>query len=87
MTKSLLGIIDDMQTLMKEFYSSTGTKMPTTKYKAVITETLQKTVELELPIGSYREALNQVKTAYKNEEIVLSAEDYVDTDFEVEIKE
>ena len=51
------------------------------KYKVTITETLQKEIEVEA--SSKEEAIYQIKQQYKNEEIVLSADDYVYTDFSV----
>jgi len=84
MAETVTGIMDSMQTLLKEFYDSCGAKVPTTTYRVVITETLRKEVEIELPVGSYYEALNRVKEAYNNSEIVLSADDHVDTEFDVD---
>lgn len=51
------------------------------KYKVTITETLQKEIEVEAL--SKEEAIYQIKQQYKNEEIVLTADDYVYTDFNV----
>lgn len=51
------------------------------KYKITITETLKK--ELEIEAGSKDEAMDLVKEKYKNEEIILTADDFVDVDFKV----
>ena len=51
------------------------------KYKVTITETLQKEIEVEA--SSKEEAIYQIKQQYKNEKIVLTADDYVYTDFNV----
>ena len=49
------------------------------KYKIEITETLQKTVEVEA--DSKENALRQVMNMYKKEEIILDDNDIVDLDF------
>ena len=51
------------------------------KYKVEITETLQRTVEVEAKDED--EAYQIVNDMYRNEEIVLSADDYIDTKIEV----
>lgn len=51
------------------------------KYKVEITETLQRTVEVEAKDEG--KAYQIVKDMYRNEEIVLSADDYIDTKIEV----
>lgn len=51
------------------------------KYKIIITETLKK--ELEIEAESKDKALEFVKEKYRDEEIVLSADDFVDVDFKV----
>lgn len=50
------------------------------KFKIRITETLSKTIDIEAE--NFEEAFDQVAGRYKNADIVLSYEDYVDTDFE-----
>ncbi len=49
------------------------------KYKVEITETLQKTVEVEE--DNKEEALHKVMKMYKNEEVILDYNDFVDLDF------
>lgn len=49
------------------------------KYKVEITETLQKTVEVEA--NNKEEALNKVMKIYKNSEVILNDNDFVDVDF------
>ena len=51
------------------------------KYKVEITETLQREIEVEA--NSNREAAYIAKELYLNEEIVLDASDYVETDINV----
>lgn len=51
------------------------------KYKVVITETLQRVVEIET--NSQEEAIEIANKNYENEEIVLDSSDYVDTLFEI----
>lgn len=51
------------------------------KYKVEITETLQRILEVEAKEEA--EAYQIVKDMYRNEEIVLSADDYIDTKIEV----
>lgn len=51
------------------------------KYKVEITETLQHTEEVEA--NSRQEAIQLVKDRYADEEIVLTYDNYVDTEFEV----
>lgn len=50
------------------------------KYKFEITETLQKTVEIE--VENIDEAYRLVKEKYFKEEIILSDVDYIDTTIE-----
>lgn len=50
-------------------------------HRIEIVETLYKIVEVELPADQVREAEQQVRDMYHNEEIVLSADDYLDTEF------
>ena len=49
------------------------------KYKIKITEILEKSIPINA--NSFVEALDIVKEKYKNEEIILSADDYVSTKF------
>ena len=51
------------------------------KYKVEITETLQRILEVEAKEEA--EAYQIVKDMYRNEEIVLSADDYIDIKIEV----
>ena len=51
------------------------------KYIVEITETLQKQVEVEA--NSKEEALRLVKNKYRNEEIILDSENYIETDFDI----
>lgn len=51
------------------------------KYKVEITEALQRTVEVEAKDEG--KAYQIVKDMYRNEKIVLSADDYIDTKIEV----
>ena len=51
------------------------------KIKVEITETLQKIIEVEA--ASYDEALDLIIRKYKNSEIILDADDYIDTTFEI----
>lgn len=50
-------------------------------YRVVVTETLQRTVYIDAK--SAEEAKGTVEERYRNEEIVLSADDYQDTEIEV----
>ena len=52
------------------------------KYKVFIYETLSKTIDIEAE--DYSDAIKKVKEKYYNEEIVLSADDYYDTEFDCE---
>lgn len=54
------------------------------KYLVEITETLQK--QIAVSASSREEAEQKVKERYRNEDIVLTEDDYIDTDFHV-IKE
>lgn len=49
------------------------------KFNIEITETLQRQIEVEA--DSYDEALKIVKGKYRNSEIVLDSNDFIDTDF------
>lgn len=51
------------------------------KYQVEITETLQRTVEVEAESES--EAINKVKKQYNNGEIELDTSDFIDTEFEI----
>ena len=51
------------------------------KYKVEITETIQRTVEVEAKDEG--KAYQIVNDMYRNEKIVLSADDYIDTKIEV----
>lgn len=51
------------------------------KYKIEITETLSRIVDIEA--DSEEGALEKVRQAYIKENIVLSAEDYIDTEIEI----
>lgn len=48
------------------------------KFKVEITETLQKQIEIEAETSV--EAIRLAKQKYRNSEIVLSADDYIDTE-------
>lgn len=50
------------------------------KYKVTICETLSKAIDIAAESRS--DAIKKVKEKYKNEEIVLSADDYLDTEFD-----
>lgn len=50
-------------------------------YKVEITETLSRIVDIEA--DSEEGALEKVRQAYKKEEIVLDANDYLDTEMKV----
>ncbi len=65
---------------MDEIVNKT-TALPKVKYKVEVLETLKKVVEVELPIGSDNEARQKVMDMYYNDEIVLSADDYYETEF------
>ena len=51
------------------------------KYKVEITETLQKTIEIEASDES--EALIKVKELYRKEKVILDDTSYMDTEFNV----
>ena len=51
------------------------------KYKIEITETLQKTIEVDACDES--EAIIKVKKLYRKEEIILDDTAYIDTEFKV----
>lgn len=53
--------------------------MEKNKYKIEITETLQKIVELEA--DNKEDAMHKVMKMYKNSEVILDANDFVDLDF------
>jgi hypothetical protein len=48
------------------------------KYQVEITETLQRVVEIKA--GSPDDAVEEVMSRYKKEEIVLDSSDYIDTE-------
>lgn len=50
-------------------------------YSVEITETLQKTIDVEAP--SYHEAFESVSKSYKNGEIVLDSSDFIDYEISV----
>ena len=50
-------------------------------YEVVVTETLQRTITINA--DNEGEALDKVQEMYDNEDIVLSADDYQDTEIEV----
>lgn len=52
------------------------------KYRVFIYETLFKAIDTEAE--DYSDAIKKVKEKYNNEEIVLSADDYYDTEFDCE---
>lgn len=56
--------------------------IPIVKYKVEIVETLRRVVEVELPTDSFGEARQKVKEMYDNEEIILTGDDYFDTEIE-----
>lgn len=49
------------------------------KYNIEITETIQKTIEVEA--GNEQEALHIAMKRYKNSEVILTDEDFIDVDF------
>ena len=49
------------------------------KFNIEITETLQRQIEIEAE--DYDEAMKIIKERYRNGEIILDSNDYVDTDF------
>lgn len=49
------------------------------KYKIEITETIQKIVEVEA--DNEQDAIHSVMRKYKNSEVVLTEEDFIDVDF------
>lgn len=51
------------------------------KYKIEITETLQKTIEVEA--NNIEDALLKVKHMYNDEKIILDDASYIDTEFKV----
>lgn len=50
-------------------------------FKVEITETLQRTIEVEAE--DLDDAISKAKEKYYNEEVVLDSEDYIDTEFTV----
>lgn len=50
------------------------------KYVVSIYETLAKNIEVEAE--NYSDAIKKVREKYNNEEIVLSGDDYYDTEFD-----
>ena len=55
---------------------------PNMKYKVMITETLEETLEVEA--SSWHEAELIVRGMYRNEEIMLTADNYVHTEIRTE---
>ena len=55
------------------------------KFTVEVTETLQRQVEIEAE--NEQEALQKVKDLYRDEEIVLTWEDFVENDFQIIKKE
>lgn len=51
------------------------------KFTVEITETLQRQIEVEA--ADENEAISKVKEMYRNEEVVLDAGDYIDTEFNI----
>ena len=51
------------------------------KFKIEITETLQKTIEVEA--ADDKEAISKVKELYNKEKVVLDDTAYIDTEFKV----
>ena len=51
------------------------------KYKVEITETLQKTIEVDA--SSEQEALLKIKELYNTESIILDDTSYIDTEFKI----
>lgn len=51
------------------------------KYIIEITETLQRQIEVEAQNES--EAIKLIKEKYKNEEIILSEEDFIDSEIDI----
>ena len=51
------------------------------KYKVEITETLQKTIEIETKDET--EAILKIKDLYNKEEIILDDSSYIDTEFNI----
>ena len=49
------------------------------KYNIEITETIQKTIEIEA--DSEQAALHSAMKKYKNSEVILTDEDFIDVDF------
>ena len=50
------------------------------KYTIEITETLQKQISVEA--NSYEEAERKVKEQYRNNDIILDSDDYIDTNYQ-----
>ncbi|MBK9246969.1 MAG: DpnD/PcfM family protein [Ignavibacteria bacterium] len=53
-------------------------------FKIEVIETLSRTIEIEA--NSMDEAYSKVREMYRDEEIVLDSDDYIDTEF-IEIEE
>lgn len=49
------------------------------KYKVEITETIQKTIKVEAE--NEQDAIQKAMKKYKNSEVVLTDEDFIDVDF------
>lgn len=50
------------------------------KFKVLITETLQKVVAVEA--SDWHEAVKRVQKEYADEKVILTGDDYFDTEFE-----
>ena len=67
-----------------ELYLSVGHNLPQLikmKYIIEITETLQRQIEVEAQNES--EAIKLIKEKYKNEEIILSEQDFIDYEIDI----
>ena len=51
------------------------------KHRIEIVETLTRIVEVELPADQEREARERVIDMYRSEEVVLTSDDYFETEF------
>ncbi len=54
-----------------------------TTFKVEITETLCRVVEIEVPINDPNVALAKAHKMYRNEDIVLDSDDFVDVSYKV----
>ena len=57
------------------------------KWKVIITETLTRAVEVAADAENKDTALDIIRAKYKRGEIILGAEDYCCTEFEVQANE